>query len=114
MDIINDDDLFNDDMDLNQNTTVHIWLKQRTGRKYYTEIENLPRDLNLQKIIKYWKHMFHCSVSIINNETNNETGKNTTNGNKTVRLQGDQRDNIYNFLINENIVNKINIKVHGF
>ena len=79
--------------------TIHIWLKQRNGRKCFTDVTGLSKDLNKKKIIKYWRHEFHCSVS--KNEEN-------------IRLQGDQRENVYNFLIRENIIEKEYIKIHGF
>lgn len=35
-------------------------------------------------------------------------------GHKIIKLQGDQRDNVKNFLIEEGIVNKGQIHVHGY
>ena len=86
------------------NGLVHIWLRQRTSRKYITEVEGLAKDLNIKKIMKYWRHMFNVSVS----RTHNKDGK------RIIRLQGDQRDKIYKFLIEEKIIDKENIKTHGF
>lgn len=83
---------------------VHIWLRQRTGRKYITEVEGLAKDLDLKKIIKYWRHEFNCSVA----KTVNKDNK------KIIRLQGDKRENIVNFLLSEKIIDKEKIKVHGF
>ena len=83
---------------------VHIWLRQRTTRKYITDVQGLASDLNLNKIMKCWRHEFHCSVTKTFNK----------NKEKIIRLQGDQRDMVYNFLINEKIIEKENIKIHGF
>jgi translation initiation factor 1 len=88
---------------------VHLWLKQRTGRKYFTEVEGLAEDLNWQKIMKFWRHQFHCDVSRIVNK--DEKGKIVK---KIIRLQGDQRNLVLNFLIEEKIISKENIKTHGF
>lgn len=97
-----------DEVDGNENGVVqedvHIWLRQRTGRKYITEVEGLAPDLDLKKIMKYWRHEFSTSVA----KTKNKDGK------KIIRLQGDKRDLIFNFLINENIIDKNKIKIHGF
>lgn len=83
---------------------VHIWVRQRTGRKYITEVNGLAEDLNLKKIIKCWRHIFHVSVAKAINSKDE----------KIIRLQGDQRDGIFNFLLEEKIITKEYIKVHGF
>ena len=83
---------------------VHIWVKQRTGRKYMTEVEGLAPDLNLKKIIKCWRKEFHCSVTKTRNNK----------GNRIIKLQGDKRDLILNFLLDEQIIDKEKIKMHGF
>ena len=84
--------------------TVDIWIRQRNGRKCITEVCGLASDLNLKKIVKYWRHLFHVSVTKIKNE-NNE---------KIILLQGDHRDNVFNFLIDEKIIDKKYIKIHGY
>ena len=83
---------------------VHIWLRQRTTRKYITDVQGLASDLNLNKIMKYWRHEFHCSVTKTLNK----------NKEKIIRLQGDKRDQVDHFLINEKIIAKEHIKIHGF
>lgn len=88
---------------------VHIWLKQRTTRKYFTEVEGLSEDLNWAKIMKCWRHEFHCNIAKIVDK--NEEGEITR---KIIRLQGDQRNLIFNFLLEEQIISKNNIKMHGF
>ena len=89
---------------------VHIWLRQRGGRKCITEVSGLASDLNLKKIIKCWKNEFHVSVSKIVNDKNDKNDKEE----KFIRLQGDQRDKVYKFLIEERIIEKQHIKIHGF
>ena len=84
--------------------TVHIWLKQRAGKKCITEVTGLASDLNLKKISKCWRIEFHCSVSKLENEKKE----------KFIRLQGDKRDLVYNFLIDEKIIAKEHIKIHGY
>ena len=83
---------------------VDIWFRQRNGRKCITEVVGLAKDLNVNKIVKCWRHEFHCAVSRIKNEK----------GEKIVRMQGDQRNNVYNFLIEEKIIDKEHIKIHGY
>ena len=83
---------------------VHIWLRQRSGKKYITEISGMATDLNLTKIMKYMRHSFHCSVA------------KTVDKNKQdiIRLQGDQRELVVIFLTTENIIGRDYIKIHGF
>jgi translation initiation factor 1 len=84
---------------------VHIRIRQRGGRKCMTEVTGLASDLNLNKIMKYWRHMYKCSVAKIINEKTKE---------KTIRLQGDKREDIKKFLLDEHIIEKEHIKIHGF
>lgn len=83
---------------------VHIWLRQRNGKKCVTEVNGLATDLNLNKIMKFWRKDFHCSVSKSLNEDKE----------KIIKLQGDKRELILQFLILENIISKANIKIHGY
>jgi translation initiation factor 1 len=83
---------------------VHIWLRQRNGKKCVTEVNGLASDLNLDKIMKFWRKDFHCSVSKFINEDKE----------KIIKLQGDKRELILQFLILENIISKANIKIHGY
>jgi translation initiation factor SUI1 len=84
---------------------VHIRIRQRGGRKCMTEVSGLAKDLNLNKIMKYWRHSFKCSVAKIEDK---ETKL------KTIRLQGDKREDIKIFLLEEKIIEKEHIKTHGF
>ena len=97
------DDMFDEEEEY-EVQLVHIWIRQRGGRKCITEVNGLASDLNLKKIMKCWKMEFHVSVSKIKNEK----------GEKFIRLQGDQRDNVYKFLLEEKIITKEHIKIHGF
>lgn len=100
MEFLAPDDIFQEE----EIQIIHIWLRQRNGRKYITEVNGFASDLNLDKIVKCWRYDFHVSVSRTVNKSNE----------KVIRLQGDQRDAIYNFLIDEHIIDKKFIKIHGF
>ena len=93
-----------DEAEKGETSMVHIWLRQRTGRKYITEISGLAIDLNLNKIAKYMRHEFHCSAVKTRSKTNE----------LIIRLQGDQRELVFSFLIVEKIISKEYLKVHGF
>ena len=102
---------------------MHIRIQQRSGRKTLTTVQvcslfvfvfffffsifffqGLAADLNLKKILKYFKKEFCCNGTIVKDA---EMGK-------VVQVQGDQRQNIFNFLTQENICEKSQIKIHGF
>tara|TARA_B100001559_G_scaffold215107_1_gene180366 strand:+ start:413 stop:721 length:309 start_codon:yes stop_codon:yes gene_type:complete len=83
---------------------VHIRIQQRNAKKTITTIEGLDTSIDFKKIVKYIKKKFNCNGSIIK----------TVDDIDIIQLQGDQRENIKNFLIKENIVSEDFIKIHGF
>lgn len=82
---------------------MHIRVQQRTGRKSITTVSGLPA-LNFKKLISEIKKRFACNGSI---QDDKEHGT-------VLQLQGDQRDSIQRFLVEENIVGQDMIRVHGF
>ena len=58
----------------------------------------------MKLILKTWKRSFTCNGAIVEDE---ELGK-------IIQLQGDQRMNVRDFLVNEQINRKEDIVVHGF
>lgn len=84
---------------------VHIRIQQRNSKKTITTIEGLDTSIDLKKLLKYIKKQFNCNGSIIKIEEDNIN---------IIQLQGDQRENIKNFLIKENIISEDFIKIHGF
>jgi translation initiation factor 1 len=81
----------------------HIRLQQRNGRKSLTIIQGLNQKLNIDKITKILKKVFCCNGCIINDE----------NLGKIIQLQGDQRENVIKFFLEEKIVSKKLLKIHG-
>ena len=82
---------------------VHIRIQQRNGRKCLTLVQGLPPKLDQQKVLRYFKHKFCCNGKILEDEK----------AGKVMQMQGDQRNNVLDFLVNEKIVTKDQIKVHG-
>merc|ERR1719410_3326385 len=80
-------DAFGDD-DETPTSAVHIRLRQRTGRKFWTTADGLASDLDLNKILKYFRKMHRCGGTIIDDS---EHGK-------VIQLQGDHRENLKEFL----------------
>jgi len=83
---------------------VHIRIQQRNGRKSLTTVQGLAIDLDLKKILKALKRTYSTNGTIL---VDPELGE-------VLQLQGDQRKNVYEFLVKCNIVNKSDVKVHGF
>ena len=83
---------------------VHIRVQQRNGRKNITTVQGLATDLNLKKILRYWRKEFSCNGTIIKDP---EMGK-------VIQMSGDQRKNVEEFLVDEKICDKEQIKTHGF
>ncbi|GAM17236.1 hypothetical protein SAMD00019534_004110, partial [Acytostelium subglobosum LB1] len=82
----------------------HIRLFQRSGRKSLTTIENIPKEVDLKRVLKHFKKVFACNGNIIVDEQVGEV----------IQLQGDHRKEVAQFLIEEKIVTKNFIKIHGF
>ncbi|KAE8725489.1 Protein translation factor SUI1-like protein [Hibiscus syriacus] len=82
---------------------VHIRIQQRNGKKSLTTVQGLRHDLSYEKILKSLKD-FCCNGNVVKDK---ELGK-------IIQLQGDQRKNVSQFLVNSGIVKKDQIKIHGF
>lgn len=81
---------------------VHIRVQQRTTRKSYTIVEDIPEDIDLKKVVRAFRKILSCG-----GEVKNQKGK------KIILLQGDQREHVKDFLLEEGIVREDEIKVHG-
>jgi translation initiation factor SUI1 len=85
--------------DVTQNfNKIHIKLLQRTGRKYITIVEDLLTDIH-KKFIKNCKKKFNTNGWIDNN---------------IIYLNGDNRENVKQLLINKYNYEDENIYIHGF
>ena len=83
---------------------IHIRIQQRNGKKSITSITGLPVDLDLKKILKYFKKTLNCNGTISDDE---EFGK-------IIQLQGDHRASVKNFLLDEKVSSLNDIIIHGF
>lgn len=91
-------DLFTDERNL-----VHIRVQQRNGKKCVTSIHGIADDLDLKKILKYLKKVYSTNGNVVNDPQHGDV----------IQLQGDQRKNVYDSLIDWKIANKEDIRVHG-
>ena len=83
---------------------VHIQFQQRTVRKCLTLIQGLPDDLDFKKLVRHFKKLWNCNGTVINDD---EWGQ-------VIQLQGDTRNSVAQFLIDEGLATKEQIKKHGF
>ena len=97
--------------ELETSTDIHIRIQQRNKRKCWTIVENLDKIDNdekfLDRVAKKFRKKFNCSAAV------KKADKNPDNPSKIIQLTGDNRENIKQFLIDEKIVDKDCIKMHG-
>lgn len=82
---------------------VTISVGKRNGKKCITSVIGMADDLDLKKISSYLKKTHNCNGSIIKDPVHGEV----------MTFTGDQKEHIYNFLINEEIYRKEDIIVKG-
>ena len=83
---------------------VHVRVHQRNRRKCILTITGLASDLDLKKICKALKRIFKCNGAVVQDE---EFGM-------VIQIQGDHREGVKKFLVEEEIVSKDVIVIHGF
>lgn len=82
---------------------VTISVKKRNGRQFITNVIGMADDLDLPKILSYLKKKYNCNGSITTDKVHGEI----------MSFTGDQGENIYNFLIDQEIYKKEDIIVRG-
>ena len=83
---------------------VHIRVQQRNGRKSLTTIQGLDKGFDYKKVIKAFKKEFCCNGTVVED----------ADAGAVIQLQGDQRKNASAFLVDNNLVKKSLLKIHGF
>ena len=92
-----------DDEDLLSKNMVTIAVQKRNGKKCITSVIGMAKDLDLKKILSHIKKTHSCNGSIVNDEKYGEV----------MSFTGDQKKNIYDFLIKEEICKKDEITLRG-
>ena len=82
---------------------IHIRNQQRNGRKSITTIQGIPDRFSLQKMIKFFTKEFNCNGTIVDDPQHG----------KIIQLQGDKRKEVAEFLFQQGIADRDQIKVHG-
>lgn len=83
---------------------VHVRVQQRNGRKCLTTVQGLADDLDVKRILKAFKKNFSCNGAIVKDD---ELGE-------IIQLSGDQRTNIREFLLDQEICSDSQVVLHGF
>ncbi len=89
--------------DTKDDSKVHLRVQQRNGRKCITTIQGLADDLDIKKIARALKKTFHCDGTVNVDEEHGEI----------VQLSGDQRTNVREFLLDQQICHADQIVIHG-
>lgn len=99
-------DAFEDAGDGAQQSTdkVHVRVQQRSGRKCITTVAGLADDLDIKRICKAFKKNFSCNGAVQKDE----------DGSEVIQLSGDQRTNVKEFLVDQEICHADTIVLHGF
>lgn len=82
---------------------VTISVDRRNGKKCKTNVIGMADDLDLHKILSYLKKKLNCNGSIRKDEIHGEI----------MSFTGDQKEYIFNFLIDEQIYQKEDIIIKG-
>mmetsp|Transcript_21691 Transcript_21691/g.31565 ORF Transcript_21691/g.31565 Transcript_21691/m.31565 type:complete len:107 (-) Transcript_21691:143-463(-) len=91
------------DKEDDKGSKIHVRVQQRNGRKCITTIQGLPDDLDLKKITRALKKTFQCNGTV-NNDA--ELGE-------IIQLSGDQRTNVREFFVDQEICHDDQIVIHG-
>mmetsp|Transcript_20243 Transcript_20243/g.30457 ORF Transcript_20243/g.30457 Transcript_20243/m.30457 type:complete len:109 (-) Transcript_20243:216-542(-) len=83
---------------------VHVRVQQRNGRKCITTVAGLADDLDIKRICKAFKKNFSCNGALQKDEDDKEV----------IQLSGDQRTNVKEFLVDQEICIAQSIVLHGF
>ena len=87
-----------------QGDKVHVRVQQRNGRKCITTIAGLADDLDIKRICKAFKKNFSCNGAVQKDEDDKEV----------IQLSGDQRTNVKEFLLDQEICHSDAVVLHGF
>merc|ERR1712087_252001 len=83
---------------------VHIRYQQRSGRKGVTTVAGLPRTIEFKPLAKRMKKKWSTNATLMDCE---EMGM-------VIQLQGDLRHEIGVFVVKEGLVEKAQVRVHGY
>ena len=80
---------------------IHIRIQQRNGRKTLTTVQGITDKFDLKKLVRTFKKEFACNGTVIEHLEYGEV----------IQLQGDQRNNVCQFLTRIGIAKEEQLKV---
>ncbi|KAI4537871.1 hypothetical protein MG293_012734 [Ovis ammon polii] len=80
---------------------IHIRIQQRNGRKTLTTVQGIADDYDKKKLVKAFKKKFACNGTVIEHPEYGEV----------IQLQGDQRKNICQFLVEIGLAKDDQLKI---
>lgn len=83
---------------------IHIRIQQRNGRKTLTTVQGIGEEFDKKKLVRAFKKDFACNGTVVEHPEYGEV----------IQLQGDQRNNVCQFLTKIGIVKEDQLKIHGF
>lgn len=83
---------------------LDIRIQQRNGRKTLTTVQGIPKEIDPKRVLKAFKKEFACNGTVIEDENMGEI----------IQLQGDHRVKVSQFLVEQGLAKKENVKIHGF
>ena len=83
---------------------VHIRMQMRNRRKCILTIQGLDDDLDLKKICKALRKNLQCNGAVVKDKEYGDI----------IQLQGDHRSVVQEFLVDQEIITKDQLVVHGF
>lgn len=82
---------------------ITIFVSNRTGRKLQTSIYGFGPEFDLDKILRHFQKTFHCTGSIEKTEVFGEV----------IKLTGNHKKPVFDFLIDEEICSRTDIVLRG-
>jgi translation initiation factor SUI1 len=92
-----------DEYNPEDNGSITIFFKKRNNKQGDTAVYGMANDLDLKKILSYLKKKHSCGGSITIDKKFGEV----------MTLTGEQSENVYNFLVNQEICRKDQIIIKG-
>ncbi|KAB0375044.1 hypothetical protein FD755_013536 [Muntiacus reevesi] len=83
---------------------IHIRIQQRNGRKTLTTVQGIADDYDKKKLVKVFRKKFAYNGTVMEHPEYGEV----------IQLQGDQRKNICQFLVETGLAKDDQLKVNGF
>ncbi|CAF0777036.1 unnamed protein product [Rotaria sp. Silwood1] len=83
---------------------IHIRIQQRSGKKTLTTVQGIGEEFDKKRLLSAFKKKFACNGTVVEHKEYGEV----------IQLQGDQRNNVSQFLQDIGLCQAEQIKLHGF